>query len=41
MFVRVSNKSTGELKRQMPSLAALKAMQNNDQMMGLIFNDKA
>lgn len=38
--VRVSNKSTGELIRQMPSVEALKAMQNIDQMMGLIFNDK-
>jgi flagellar protein FlaG len=39
--VRVSNKSTGELIRQMPSVEALKAMQNIDQMMGLIFNDKS
>jgi|TARA_B110000208_G_scaffold34233_1_gene45117 flagellar protein FlaG len=38
--VRVSNKSTGELIRQMPSAEALKAMQNIDQMMGLIFNQK-
>tara|TARA_B100000780_G_scaffold270775_1_gene230958 strand:- start:2004 stop:2399 length:396 start_codon:yes stop_codon:yes gene_type:complete len=38
--VRVSNKSTGELIRQMPSVEALKAMQNMDQMMGLIFNHK-
>ena len=38
--VRVSNKTTGELIRQMPSVEALKAMQNIDQMMGLIFNDK-
>ena len=38
--VRVSNKSTGELIRQMPSVEALKAMQNIDQMMGLIFNEK-
>jgi len=38
--VRVSNKSTGELIRQMPSVEALKAMQNIDQMMGLIFNQK-
>ena len=36
--VRVSNKSTGELIRQMPSEEALKASQNIDQMMGLIFN---
>ena len=38
--VRVSNKSTGELIRQMPSEEALKAMQNIDQMMGLIFNKR-
>jgi flagellar protein FlaG len=38
--VRVSNKSTGELIRQMPSVEVLKAMQNIDQMMGLIFNQK-
>ena len=38
--VRVSNKSTGELIRQMPSVEALKAMQNIDHMMGLIFNHK-
>mgnify|MGYP001312889521 CR=1 len=38
--VRVTNKSTGELIRQMPSVEALKAMQNIDQMMGLIFNEK-
>ena len=38
--VRVSNKDTGELIRQMPSVEALKAMQNIDQMMGLIFNQK-
>ena len=35
--VRVSNKSTGELIRQMPSVEALKAMQNIDTMIGLIF----
>jgi flagellar protein FlaG len=38
--VRVSNETTGELIRQMPSVEALKAMQNIDQMMGLIFNKK-
>tara|TARA_B100000768_G_scaffold173202_1_gene182232 strand:- start:615 stop:1004 length:390 start_codon:yes stop_codon:yes gene_type:complete len=38
--VRVSNRDTGELIRQMPSVEALKAMQNIDQMMGLIFNQK-
>ena len=38
--VRVTNKSTGELIRQMPSVEALKAMQNIDQMMGLIFNKR-
>mgnify|MGYP006104228519 CR=1 FL=1 len=36
--VRVTNSSTGELIRQMPSVEALKAMQNIDQMLGLIFN---
>ena len=39
-IVRVTNSSTGELIRQMPSVEALKAMQNIDQMMGLIFNKK-
>ena len=38
--VRVSNKSTGELIRQMPSVEALKAMQNIDQMIGLIFSSQ-
>lgn len=38
--VRVTNTSTGELIRQMPSVEALKAMQNIDQMMGLLFNKK-
>ena len=38
--VRVSNKSNGELIRQMPSVEALKAMHNIDQMMGLIFNKR-
>ena len=36
--VMVSNKSTGELIRQMPSVEALKAMQNMDTMIGLIFS---
>ena len=36
--VKVTNRSTGELIRQMPSIEALKAMQNIDQMIGLIFN---
>jgi flagellar protein FlaG len=39
--VRVTNKGTGELIRQMPSVEALKAMQNIDHMMGLIFNQKS
>ena len=39
-IVRVTNSSTGELIRQMPSVEALKAMQNIDQMMGLIFNKR-
>ena len=38
--VRVSNKSTGELIRQMPSAEALKAMQNIDTMIGLIFSSQ-
>jgi len=37
-IVRVTNRTTGDLIRQMPSAEALKAMQNIDQMMGLIFN---
>ena len=37
-IVRVTNRTTGELIRQMPSTEVLKAMQNIDQMMGLIFN---
>ena len=36
--VSVINRTTGELIRQMPTLEALKSMQNMDQMMGLIFN---
>jgi uncharacterized FlaG/YvyC family protein len=36
--VLVSNKSTGELIRQMPSVEALKATHNIDKMLGLIFN---
>ena len=38
--VMVSNKSTGELIRQMPSVEALKAMQNIDVMIGLIFSSQ-
>ena len=37
-IVKVTNRSTGELIRQIPSLEAIKAMQNMDLMMGLIFN---
>ena len=37
-IVRVTNRKTGELIRQMPSAEVLKAMQNIDEMMGLIFN---
>jgi flagellar protein FlaG len=40
-IVRVTNRITGELIRQMPTAEALKAMQNIDQMMGLIFNKSA
>lgn len=36
--VRVNNKSTGELIRQMPNDEALKAAHSIDQMIGLIFN---
>ena len=39
--VMVSNKSTGELIRQMPSVEALKAMQNIDTMIGLIFSSQS
>ena len=39
-FVRVTNRTTGELIRQMPSAEVLKAMQNIDEMMGLIFNSR-
>jgi flagellar protein FlaG len=38
--VTVSNLTTGELIRQMPSEEALKAMQNIDHMMGLIFSKR-
>ena len=38
--VTVSNLTTGELIRQMPSVEALKAMNNIDRMMGLIFNEQ-
>ncbi len=36
--VSVTNMTTGELIRQMPSVEALRSMQNIDQMMGLIFS---
>ena len=39
-IVRITNSNTGELIRQMPSVEALKAMQNIDHMMGLIFNKR-
>jgi flagellar protein FlaG len=38
--VTVSNLTTGELIRQMPSVEALKAMNNIDNMMGLIFSER-
>ena len=38
--VTVSNLTTGELIRQMPSVDALKAMNNIDHMMGLIFSER-
>ena len=38
--VKVTNRSTGALIRQMPTLEVLQAMQNIDRMIGLIFNRK-
>jgi flagellar protein FlaG len=38
--VTVSNLSTGELIRQMPTLEALNSMRNIDHMMGLIFSER-
>jgi len=38
--VTVSNLTTGELIRQMPTLEALNAMKNLDHMMGLIFSER-
>jgi flagellar protein FlaG len=37
-IVSVTNRTTGELIRQMPTIEALKSMQNIDHMMGLIFS---
>jgi len=36
----VTNRTTGALIRQMPTLEVLQAMQNIDRMIGLIFNRK-
>jgi len=38
--ITVTNLTTGDLIRQIPTAEALKAMQNMDTMMGLIFNHK-
>jgi uncharacterized FlaG/YvyC family protein len=38
--VTVSNLTTGELIRQMPSVDVLRAMNNIDRMMGLIFSER-
>jgi|CoawatStandDraft_6_1074263.scaffolds.fasta_scaffold01275_2 flagellar protein FlaG len=38
--VTVSNLTTGELIRQMPTVEALNAMKNLDHMMGLIFSER-
>jgi len=38
--VTVTNLTTGDLIRQIPTAEALKAMKNMDTMMGLIFNQK-
>lgn len=38
--VTVSNLTTGELIRQMPSVEVLKSMNNIDRMMGLIFSER-
>ena len=38
--VTVSNLTTGELIRQMPTAEALNAMKNLDHMMGLIFSER-
>ena len=39
--LRVNNKSTGELIRQIPNDEALKVTQGIDQMIGVIFNQRA
>ena len=39
-IVKVTNRTTGELIRQIPAQEALTAMQNMDRMMGLIFDHK-
>tara|TARA_B110000977_G_scaffold45530_1_gene61901 strand:- start:203 stop:589 length:387 start_codon:yes stop_codon:yes gene_type:complete len=39
--LRVNNKSTGELIRQIPNDEALKVTQSIDKMIGLIFNQRA
>ena len=39
-IVKVTNRTTGELIRQIPAQEALTALQNMDRMMGLIFDHK-
>ena len=39
--VTITDKNTGDIIRQMPSIEALKAMKNIDLMVGVIFNQKA
>jgi len=39
--VTISDKNTGDIIRQMPSVEVLKAMENIDLMVGVIFNQEA
>ncbi len=39
--VTISDKNTGDIIRQMPSVEVLKAMENIDLMVGVIFNQQA
>jgi len=39
--VTISDKNTGDIIRQMPSIEVLKAMENIDLMVGVIFNQEA
>ena len=38
--VKVTNKTTGKVIRQIPSVEALESMKNIDEMVGLIFNQR-